>query len=125
MLGEQGDAAVAPASSLVAVEQGGVALGLAPPGGGDALPHGVGTALTTPASHLNADLDGVLLLAAADPTPAAARLLSIAGDRLQLSARAFHRVLRVARTIADLDGEERVGEQALAEALRFRSEPGR
>jgi magnesium chelatase family protein len=90
------------------------------------LPHGVGTGpATRPHSHLNADLDGVLLLAAADPTPAAARLLSIAGDRLQLSARAFHRVLRVARTIADLNNEERVGEQALGEALRFRGETGR
>jgi len=89
------------------------------------LPHGVGTGTARPPSHLNADLDGVLLLAAADPTPAAARLLSIAGDRLQLSARAFHRVLRVARTIADLDGEDRVGERALGEALRFRGETGR
>jgi magnesium chelatase family protein len=78
-----------------------------------------------PSSHLNADLDGVLLLAACDPTPAATRLLSIAGDRLQLSARAFHRVLRVARTIADLAGQERVDEAALGEALRFRGETGR
>jgi magnesium chelatase family protein len=78
-----------------------------------------------PSSDLNADLDGVLLLAAADPTPAAARLLSIAGDRLQLSARAFHRVLRVARTIADLGGDQRVDEAALGEALRFRGEAGR
>jgi magnesium chelatase family protein len=78
-----------------------------------------------PASHLNADLDGVLLLAACDPTPAAARLLAIAGDRLQLSARAFHRVLRVARTIADLSGDERVSEAALGEALRFRDEAPR
>jgi magnesium chelatase family protein len=78
-----------------------------------------------PASTLNADLDGILLLAACDPTPAAARLLSQAGDRLQLSARAFHRVLRVARTIADLAGEARVGDPALSEALRFRAEAPR
>lgn len=85
--------------------------------------HGAsGATPSKPASHLNADLDGVLLLAACDPTPAAARLLSIAGDRLQLSARAFHRVLRVARTIADLAGDDRVGEAALGEALRFRGE---
>ena len=73
-------------------------------------------------SLINADLDGILLLAACDPTPGAARLLSVAGDRLQLSARAFHRVLRVARTIGDLAGEERVDEAALGEALRFRGE---
>jgi len=84
-----------------------------------------GTTPTKPSSHLNADLDGILLLAACDPTPAAARLLSIAGDRLQLSARAFHRVLRVARTIADLAGHERVDEASLGEALRFRGETGR
>jgi magnesium chelatase family protein len=84
-----------------------------------------GAAPSKPSSHLNADLDGVLLLAAADPTPAATRLLSVAGDRLQLSARAFHRVLRVARTIADLAGNERVDEAALGEALRFRGETGR
>jgi magnesium chelatase family protein len=57
-------------------------------------------------------------------TRAATRLLSTAGERLGLSARGFHRVLRVARTIADLAGEERVGEDALAEALRHRGEPG-
>ncbi len=64
----------------------------------------------------------MLLLAACDPTPAAARLLSLAGERLQLSARSFHRVLRVARTMADLAGDERVDEAALGEALRFRGE---
>jgi magnesium chelatase family protein len=36
------------------------------------------------------------------------------------SARAFHRLLRVARTIADLDGAEAVGEAQIAEALQFR-----
>jgi magnesium chelatase family protein len=39
-----------------------------------------------------------------------------------LSARGFHRVLRVARTVADIAGEERVGESAVAEALRHRGE---
>jgi magnesium chelatase family protein len=40
--------------------------------------------------------------------PAARQLLTGAGERLHLSARAFHRVLRVARTIADLDGDDRI-----------------
>jgi len=84
-----------------------------------------GDAPAPPRSHLNADLDGMLLLAACDPTPAAARLLSLAGERLQLSARSFHRVLRVARTIADLSGDARVDEAALGEALRFRGDAGR
>ncbi|MBW7935515.1 MAG: ATP-binding protein, partial [Gemmatimonadaceae bacterium] len=43
-----------------------------------------------------------------------------AADRLHLSARGYARVLRVARTIADLDGVERVDKDAVAEALRFR-----
>ena len=47
-------------------------------------------------------------------------LLTSAGEQLHLSARAFHRVLRVARTIADLDGCRTVGEPHVAEALGYR-----
>jgi magnesium chelatase family protein len=47
-------------------------------------------------------------------------LLQEAGSRLLLSARAHHRVLKVARTVADLDGASRVAERHLAEALRYR-----
>jgi magnesium chelatase family protein len=46
--------------------------------------------------------------------------LAVAAERLALSARAYHRVLRVARTVADLDDEETVGERAVMEALRYR-----
>lgn len=52
--------------------------------------------------------------------PAARQLLTSAGERLHLSARAFHRVLRVARTIADLDGETAVRTPHVAEALGYR-----
>ena len=52
--------------------------------------------------------------------PDARRLLSAAGERLHLSARAFHRVLRVARTIADLEGEASVRAPHVSEALGFR-----
>ena len=62
------------------------------------------------------------ILAAARSTAPARRLLALSGERLHLSARAFFRVLRVARTIADLAGEDRVGEDALAEALHYRIE---
>jgi magnesium chelatase family protein len=57
------------------------------------------------------------------PTAAARRTLVMAVDRLGLSARGFHRALRVARTIADLDGDERVDEQHVREALGLRHLP--
>ena len=40
---------------------------------------------------------------------------------MRLSARAYHRVLRVARTLADLDGAEKIGRPHLAEALSYRA----
>ncbi|QKK01610.1 MAG: YifB family Mg chelatase-like AAA ATPase [Pseudomonadota bacterium] len=49
-----------------------------------------------------------------------ANLLETACERLRLSARAHHRILRVARTIADLDGNERIGVQHLSEAIGYR-----
>jgi magnesium chelatase family protein len=48
-------------------------------------------------------------------------LLSSAADRLRLSARGYHRVLKVARTIADLDDATEIGRAHIAEALFFRS----
>ncbi|OYU48354.1 MAG: AAA family ATPase [Rhizobiales bacterium PAR1] len=49
------------------------------------------------------------------------KLMRDAGDRLRLTARAFHRVLKVARTLADLDAVAKVGRRHLAEALSLRS----
>ena len=74
------------------------------------------------AGHGNAALSGREVLAAARATAPARRLLALSGERLHLSARGFFRVLRVARTISDLAGEDRVGEDALAEALHYRIE---
>jgi magnesium chelatase family protein len=70
----------------------------------------------------NGALTGREILAAARSTAPARRLLALSGERLHLSARAFFRVLRVARTIADLAGDDRVGEDAVAEALHYRIE---
>jgi magnesium chelatase family protein len=56
------------------------------------------------------------------PTPEARQLLGRAVDGFGLSARAARRVLRVARTIADLAGEARTHAEAVAEALGFRSD---
>jgi magnesium chelatase family protein len=53
------------------------------------------------------------------------RLVADAVDRAGMSARGVHRALRVARTIADLAGEERVSALRLAEALQYRAYEGR
>ncbi|WP_413204568.1 YifB family Mg chelatase-like AAA ATPase [Rhodospirillum sp. A1_3_36] len=69
---------------------------------------------------LNRDADGAVLEAVATPDRAGQALLVEATERLRLSARAYHRILRVARTIADLQGVEGVGRLHIAEALAYR-----
>ncbi|MTJ83292.1 MAG: YifB family Mg chelatase-like AAA ATPase [Telmatospirillum sp.] len=68
----------------------------------------------------NAEADGALLEAVAAPAAAGRRLLTEAADRRRLSARGYHRVLRGARTLADLAGEETVRRIHIAEALSYR-----
>ena len=68
----------------------------------------------------NAEADGALLDEVATPEPAGRALLQRAAERLRLSARGYHRVLRVARTLADLDGAAGVARQHIAEALSYR-----
>ena len=68
----------------------------------------------------NADLSPRELEALSDLEPAGRRLLAGAVERLNLSVRALHRSLRVARTIADLEGADSVASPHLAEALSFR-----
>jgi magnesium chelatase family protein len=68
----------------------------------------------------NAEADGALLDEIAMPEPAGSALLQRAAERLRLSARGYHRVLRVARTLADLDGAATVTRRHIAEALSYR-----
>jgi len=70
----------------------------------------------------NATCSGQLLEAAATPEAEGLSLLQSAAQSLGLSARGFHRTLRVARTLADLDGREKVGRVQIAEALSYRGE---
>ncbi|MBS0469995.1 MAG: YifB family Mg chelatase-like AAA ATPase [Proteobacteria bacterium] len=74
----------------------------------------------------NAEAEGELLDKVATPDPAGARLLAEAAEAMRLTARGYHRVLRVARTIADLGGGGPVGRSQIAEALAYRPvAPGR
>ena len=71
-------------------------------------------------ARTNAEIDGKLLEAVATPDEAGRKLLAQASEAMRLSARGYTRILRVARTTADLAGSESVGRVHVAEALSYR-----
>lgn len=75
----------------------------------------------TPGIYCNAQLDSASLRTYCKPDATADALLRSAYDRMGLSARGYDRILRVARTIADLDGVEEIGASQIAEAIQYRS----
>lgn len=73
-----------------------------------------------PGMYLNADAEGEALTEIATPDAEGRALLTRVADRFGLTARGYHRVLRVARTIADLDGSDTVRRPHVAEAVSYR-----
>ena len=69
----------------------------------------------------NAKMDGAMTRQFCAPTPKAMVMLEQVFERLDFSARAYDKVLRVARTIADLDGSEEIDVPHIARAVQFRS----
>jgi magnesium chelatase family protein len=78
-------------------------------------------AIGLPHVRSNAAVSGAVLEDVARPDGSGLALLREAADAMRLSARGYHRVLRVARTLADIDGSDKVGRLHLAEALSYRA----
>src|SRR3569623_1012106 len=74
-----------------------------------------------PNVRTNAEAPSSVLEAIAKPDAQGQKLLRDAAETMRLSARGYHRVLRVARTLADLDGADKIGRLHLAEALSYRA----
>ena len=71
--------------------------------------------------YCNAMMTEKMLHLFAEPDASSFDMLRMAMERLKLSARAYNRILKVARTIADLDNSEKVQSQHIAEAIGYRN----
>jgi magnesium chelatase family protein len=71
--------------------------------------------------YCNAQMESKLIHLFAQPDEAGLRILKNAMNRLNLSARAYDRILKVSRTIADMDGSEQIKSAHLAEAINYRN----
>jgi magnesium chelatase family protein len=71
--------------------------------------------------HSNAMMNSAMLRTFCPLAPEVQSLLERAMERLNLSARAYDRIIKVARTIADLAGEENISTKHIAEAINYRS----
>ena len=74
-----------------------------------------------PGTYCNAQMTSKQLSAFAQPETKGLSLLKNAMERLNLSARAYDRILKVSRTIADLEGSEQIKPEHLAEAISYRN----
>ncbi len=74
-----------------------------------------------PGIHCNAQMTEKMLHQFAEPDAASLDMLRMAMERLKLSARAYSRILKVARTIADIEGSEKVQSHHIAEAIGYRN----
>jgi magnesium chelatase family protein len=74
-----------------------------------------------PGIYCNAQMSSKLLKEICIVTQASQNLLKVAIEKLNLSARAYDRILKVSRTIADLEGSEDIKPEHLAEAITYRN----
>ena len=68
----------------------------------------------------NSSLSNKQLIAKANITPSAERLLTTAAEQLKMSARSYFKIIKVARTIADLNDNDKITEKEISEALQYR-----
>ena len=74
------------------------------------------------AGHVNAHMDPTATERYAKPDEKGSKLIERAMNHFSLSARSYHRILKIGRTIADLSGSEMVKSDHIAEALQYRGE---